>query len=264
MGEEAVVADALKAFGQNVQQEAADELVGSERHRFLSVAVAIVFPAEADPAFLDGKKAVVGESDAMGVSRDISQNLFGAGEGGLGIDAPLCLAGGREVAPEGTAVAKPLKTAVEGQLLGVEGLFQRGKEQPTEQTSEHADGQKELGPAGDPTAAVGRKTATGDDAMQVWMVQQGLAPSVKDGEEAELGAKMFGISGDCAQGFGSGVEQDVVDRSLVVKGEAAISCGTVKTTWKYGTGRSSDRRSSSHWARASDWHFGQWRFRQEL
>jgi len=88
MGEEAVVADALKAFGQNVQQEAADELVGSERHRFLSVAVAIVFPAEADPAFLDGKKAVVGESDAMGVSRDISQNLFGAGEGGLGIDAP--------------------------------------------------------------------------------------------------------------------------------------------------------------------------------
>ena len=83
MGEEAVVADALKAFGQDVQQKAADELVGGESHALLSVAVAIVFPAEADPAFLDGKKAVVGESDAMGVSRDISQNLFGAGEGGL-------------------------------------------------------------------------------------------------------------------------------------------------------------------------------------
>ena len=152
--------------------------------------------------------------------REICTSGSVRGEGGNILTySALCLAGGREVAPEGTAVAKPLKTAVEGQLLGVEGLFQRGKEQPTEQTSEHADGQKELGPAGDPTAAVGRKTATGDDAMQVWMVQQGLAPSVKDGEEAELGAKMFGISGDCAQGFGSGVELDVVDRSLVVKGD---------------------------------------------
>src|SRR6516165_6197925 len=32
---------------------------------------------------------------------------------------------------------------------------------------------------------------------------------------------------------------------------APISCGTVKTTWKYGTARSSDRRCSSHSARVS-------------
>jgi hypothetical protein len=52
----------------------------------------------------------------------------------------------------------------------VEGLLQKGKEQPTEETSEHADGQKEVGPAGDPTAAVGRETAAGNDAMQVRMI----------------------------------------------------------------------------------------------
>src|SRR5271166_4730933 len=42
----------------------------------------------------------------------------------------------------------------------------------------------------------------------------------------------------------------------------AIGCGTVKIIWKYWVSRSSDRRSSNHWTRASDWHFGQWRSRQ--
>jgi hypothetical protein len=55
----------------------------------------------------------------------------------------------------------------EDQFIGIESLLQKGKEQPTEETSEHADGQKESGPTGDPMAAVGRETATGDDAMQV-------------------------------------------------------------------------------------------------
>jgi hypothetical protein len=59
VGQEAVVADALKAFGQNVQQEAADELGGGERHGLLPVAVAIVFPAKADLALVDVDKAVV-------------------------------------------------------------------------------------------------------------------------------------------------------------------------------------------------------------
>ena len=52
------------------------------------------------------------------------------------------------------------------------------------------------------------------------VLKQGLAPSMKNGEEAEFRAEMFGIGGDRAQGFGRGVEQDVVDRSLVVKGES--------------------------------------------
>jgi hypothetical protein len=107
----------------------------------------------------------------MGISRDVGQDLFGAGEGRFGVDPPFCLSGGSDVALEGAAVTERLQAPVEGQLLGVEGFLQRGKEQPTEKTSEHADGEKEVGPAGDPTAAVGRETATGDDAMQVGMAR---------------------------------------------------------------------------------------------
>ena len=104
----------------------------------------------------------------MGISRGVGQDLFGAGEGRFGVDPPFCLSGGSDVALEGAAVTERLQAPVEGQLLGVEGFLQRGKEQPTEKTSEHADGEKEVGPAGDPTAAVGRETATGDDAMPTW------------------------------------------------------------------------------------------------
>jgi hypothetical protein len=67
-------------------------------------------------------------------------------------------------------VAERLQAPAEGQLFGVEGLLQSGQEQPAEEASEHAHGQEEGRPAGDPTAAVGRGTATGDDAMQVRMM----------------------------------------------------------------------------------------------
>ena len=50
VGEKAEVADAVEAVGQGVQQEAADELVGVERHDLGLAVMAIVLPAEADPA----------------------------------------------------------------------------------------------------------------------------------------------------------------------------------------------------------------------
>ena len=42
---------------------------------------------------------------------------------------------------------------------------------------------------------------------------------MKNGEETGFRTEMFGIGGDRAQGFGRGVEQDVVDGLLVVKGD---------------------------------------------
>src|SRR5579864_4523477 len=46
-GEEAVVTDAMEALRKNVEQEAADELVGAERHDALAVR-AIILVAEGD------------------------------------------------------------------------------------------------------------------------------------------------------------------------------------------------------------------------
>ena len=59
IGEQPIVADAVKAAGQNVQQEAAHELVGSERHGFMTgLALGpVIFPAEGDTALVQGNQA---------------------------------------------------------------------------------------------------------------------------------------------------------------------------------------------------------------
>ena len=49
-GEQAIVADAVEALRQDVDQEPADELVCGERHMFASISAldAVVFPLEGD------------------------------------------------------------------------------------------------------------------------------------------------------------------------------------------------------------------------
>ena len=48
------------------------------------------------------------------------------------------------------------------------------------------------------------------------MKQQALSPTVKHGEEADLGAQMFGIGGNGAQGFRCGPEEKVVPHFFVL------------------------------------------------
>src|SRR5262249_33425389 len=76
LGEQAVMADAVQAFGQRVDEEAADELVGGERHTLVSIAAldAVVLPLEGDALLVEGDQSAVGDGDAMGVTRQISQH----------------------------------------------------------------------------------------------------------------------------------------------------------------------------------------------
>ena len=51
------------------------------------------------------------------------------------------------------------------------------------------------------------------------MMDERLAPGVEDGEEADLGAEVAGVSGDRAQRLGNGPEEETVDDGLVLGGE---------------------------------------------
>ena len=46
-----------------------------------------------------------------------------------------------------------------------------------------------------------------------------LIPGVKHTERADLGAEMFGISGNFHQGFGTTAEQETVDNGLILQGQ---------------------------------------------
>src|SRR5438067_13248085 len=68
IGEEAVVADAVEAIRQDVQQKAADELDGIECHHLGLAARSVVFPGEVDLVVGEREQAAVGDGDAMGVA----------------------------------------------------------------------------------------------------------------------------------------------------------------------------------------------------
>ena len=91
VGEQTIMADAVKAVGQDVQQEAADELVRIEGHDAVAgLAFApVIFVFEADTLAIEGDEAGIGDGDAVGIAGEIGEHGIGTGEGTLGIDNPL-------------------------------------------------------------------------------------------------------------------------------------------------------------------------------
>jgi len=61
VGQQAVAADAHEAFGQHMQEEAAEEVDGIEGHHLLLAAVSIIALGEADAIPVECGKAVVGD-----------------------------------------------------------------------------------------------------------------------------------------------------------------------------------------------------------
>ncbi len=90
----------MEALGQDVHQEAADELVGGQRHRLVSARSvdAVVLVSEGDPALVGFDEAVVGDGDAVGVARQIGEDGLGPAERLLGVDHPLGLTQRFEIA----------------------------------------------------------------------------------------------------------------------------------------------------------------------
>ena len=64
--------------------------------------------------------------------------------------------------------------------------------------------------------------------MEMGMKKQVLSPTVQYGEEADLGAQMFGIGRDGRQRLGRSSEQDAVDQILVLVSEGSDVFGQCK------------------------------------
>jgi len=108
VGEQSVVADPMKARRQHVQQEAAHELRGMQRHELLARAAifAVVLPAEGDAAIIVGDEPGVGDGDAVRVARQVRQHRFGSCEGALGVDDPLALTQGAKPVGKGIGIGE--------------------------------------------------------------------------------------------------------------------------------------------------------------
>ena len=90
-GFQSVVTDAVEALRQNVDEEAADELAGGQRHDLLALATigTIVLPSEGNAVVADCDQSAVGDGDAVGIARQIGQHGLRPTERALGTDDPL-------------------------------------------------------------------------------------------------------------------------------------------------------------------------------
>lgn len=59
VGQKAVGADAHKSLGQDMEQEAADELGRFKGHRFRAMVLCVVLPAKAHLSILDGYESLI-------------------------------------------------------------------------------------------------------------------------------------------------------------------------------------------------------------
>ena len=105
----------------------------------------------------------------MSVAADVVEHLLGSAEGGLGVDDPFARLEGGEVEAELVGIAQFLKRAEELELAGVKGVLEILEKQAAEQIGQHFDRQEEARSAGDPSLAVPRGSAAGNDAVQMGM-----------------------------------------------------------------------------------------------
>jgi hypothetical protein len=193
---QAGVADFVEAFGQNMLQEPAHELVAGDAAGPPSIGFAVLVA--------DGHGLVV-EADDTGVGNGDAEHVAG------------------EVVEHGL-LAFPPDRAVDDPGLGPRSCGQGqiraarrkcGPELAAHKLGERLDGDKEGVSRGMPQAAVIRNAPAGDQAVDMGMEEELLGPGVQNGEYADRAADMARIAGKLDDRLGRGLHQHGVTVTLV-------------------------------------------------
>ena len=122
-------------------------------------------------------------------------------------------------------MSEGLQSAMEAKLALTEVAFQSADKLAAKNLSQHGNGKKEARMRWNPTRVIERQSASGDHAMGVRVMFEFLIPGVEHTEEADFGAKMLGIASDFEEGFGSSLQQQIVQDVLVLQGERSQFMG---------------------------------------
>ena len=169
--EQAKVPNAHEAARHHVQEKAAQEFVGLERHDLYAVVVGVVLPAETDTAVAVIDEPIIGQRDAVRVSPEVVEHLLGAGEGPLRMDDPVDGPQPTEEDGEGAAIGEIGGATGEGQLAGVERTLQAGEIFRAKDRRHRPNGKQERRSTGDPPRAVRGQGAARDEAMELEVLQ---------------------------------------------------------------------------------------------
>ncbi len=108
---------------------------------------------------------------------------------------------------------------MEANLALTEVAFQSDDKLAAKNLSQHRDGKKEASVRGNPNRVIERQSAGGHHTMGVRVKFEFLIPGVEHAKEADFGARMLGIASDFEKGFGTGLQQQMVQGFLVLQSE---------------------------------------------
>lgn len=189
------IADFVKAFGEDVLEEAPHELLSFELAGSLFVFLAILVE-KGDTLFVHGQDATVVDGHAEDVARQVLQDSLHPLAPGGAVRHPLLLPG------------------IGGK--GKIGVFflQAAHEFSPDQPGEGAQREEEFFAGWLPVAVVGDAAAS-DQTVEMRVVDEHLGPGVEYHENANHGPDVAGILGQFQDGIGTGLHEKSVKILLV-------------------------------------------------
>jgi len=102
------------------------------------------------------------------------------------------------------------------------GLVEGQTQTSSEAASQELFGQEVVWIFGtDPAQSIGSQSRAGDNVVDVQMEPKLARPGLKNAQETQLGAEVFGSGGDILEGAGAFLEEQIIERLLVLPEESA-------------------------------------------
>jgi len=193
VSQESKLTNAHEAVWKNMLHVAPQELGGRECHEALFVSACMVLPTESYLFPIERNEPVIADRDPMGIAAQIAKHRCWTSHRLLDIDDPAFPTQRLNKSPECLGIFQRPGGATEAELVSAVCPFQSVEKLATKDFLEHTERKKEAIPWCYPMAAIGGKATDRHEAVDVWMEKQVLAPTVQDGEEPDLGAKVLGI-----------------------------------------------------------------------
>src|SRR3990172_6408719 len=147
------------------------------------------------------------------------QHVLRSAEGGLGVDDEIVAEQRPKEGAERFVLCQWLEHAGQAKLTFAECPFEPGDELAAEHAAQDLHRQEEAIAWTNPGFVIRGQTTCRDHAVDVWVVEQVLAPGVEHAEETDLSAQMFRISGDLQESRSAGSKQQGIQKPLVVEGQ---------------------------------------------
>ena len=157
---------------------------------------------------------MIADSNPVGISAQVLKDTFWAIEGGFAVDKPLL---GVEVFSEDFKVCGIFdltETIGKDQFLFFEGIFEKTEELASEQSRDHPDRKKKSSTGWFP-GAIGKKSTSRDDTVEVGMIHEVLTPGMENTDEAYGCTEMFWVLGELCQCLGGGAKKQIVQDYLI-------------------------------------------------